>query len=233
MDTPTSRKKVLPLSALLLLIVVAVTLMACTDSRLHRLGIFSLSGTVEKISLLMTEKPQEDDPGLYLYRIPFTRPLVESYYIHVTGSERISRAILAAADGHDIPLPLAFSLAWGESSYRVHAVNRNSGSVDRGLFQLNSRTFAFLTEDQLYSPEVNARYGLAHLRFCLDEGKSELVALAMYNAGTARVRRGTPYSTLNHVARIMEYRQELERSFEGMLADPGRIAAAMSRRSDS
>jgi len=105
--------------------------------------------------------------------------------------------------------------------------------VDRGLFQLNSRTFAFLSEEQLYTPEINARYGLSHLRFCLDEGETELVALAMYNAGATRVRRGTPYSTLNHVAKIMEYRADLEGSFQEMLTDPGRIAAAMSPAGDS
>jgi hypothetical protein len=55
----------------------------------------------------------------------------------------------------------------------------------------------------------------------------------MYNAGATRGRRGTPYSTLNHVAKILEYREELERSFETMLVDPGRIAAAMSSADDS
>jgi soluble lytic murein transglycosylase-like protein len=158
---------------------------------------------------------------------------VESFYVEVTGNERITRSILAAADSNDIPLPLAFSLAWGESSFRVNAFNRNSGSVDRGLFQLNSKTFSFLSEEQLYTPEINARYGLAHLRFCLEEGDTELVALAMYNAGATRVRRGTPYSTLNHVAKIMDYQVELEHAFLDMLTDPGRIAAAMSPAGDS
>ena len=216
-----------------LLSILAMTLMTCTDTRTRREDISSLSGTVEKISLLMAQRAQDEDPGLYLYRIPYTRPLVESFYVQVTGNARITRAILAAADDNDIPLPLAFSLAWGESSYKVHAINRNSGSVDRGLFQLNSRSFAFLSEEQFYTPEINARHGLAHLRFCLEEGQTEIVALAMYNAGTTRVRRGTPYTTLNHVAKIVEYRQELQRSFETMLADPGRIAAAMSSAEDS
>jgi hypothetical protein len=196
--------------------------------------ISSLSGTLEKVSLLLAGKPQELDVGLYLYRIPFTRPLVESFYAEVTGDERITRSILVAADSNEIPLPLAFSLAWGESSFRVKAFNRNPGSVDRGLYQLNSKTFSFLSVDQFYTPEINARYGLAHLRFCLEEGDTELVALAMYNAGTTRVvSRGTPYTTLHHVAKIMDYQLELERSFLEMLTDPGRIAAAMSPAGDS
>jgi hypothetical protein len=221
------------LASAALLLILSSILTACADPRTSRQDISSLSGTVEKIALLMAQREQHEDPGLYLYRIPYSRPLVESFYEQVTGSDRITRAILTAADDNDIPLPLAFSLAWGESSYKVHAVNRNSGSLDRGLFQLNSKTFAFLSEEQFYSPEINARYGLAHLRFCLEEGKTEIVALAMYNAGTTRVRRGTPYSTLNHVAKIVEYREELEGSFGTMLADPGRIAAAMDSGGDS
>jgi hypothetical protein len=231
-------KKVVSRTALLLLAAgvlstAAFSFTSCTNSQPHKQEISSLSGTLEKISLLLADKPREDDTGLYLYRILYTRPLVENFYVQLTGNERVSRAIMTAADGNDIPLPLAFSLAWGESSYKVHAFNRNSGSVDRGLFQLNSKTFAFLKEDQFYSPEVNAEYGLAHLRFCLEEGETEIVALAMYNAGATRVRRGTPYSTLNHVAKILEYREELEQSFETMLVDPGRIAAAMSSADDS
>ncbi|MBN1837049.1 MAG: transglycosylase SLT domain-containing protein [Spirochaetales bacterium] len=226
-------RAVLTLAAAGLLSMISLNLVGCTEGGPRRQDISSLSGTVEKISLLMAQRARDEDPGLYLYRIPYSRPLVESFYLQATGNERISRAILAAADAYDIPLPLAFALAWGESSFKVHAVNRNSGSIDRGLFQLNSRTFANLSEEQVYSPEINSRHGLAHLRFCLEEGKTEIVALAMYNAGTTRVRRGTPYSTLNHVAKIVEYREELERSFEAMLGDPGRIAAAMRPAGDS
>jgi soluble lytic murein transglycosylase-like protein len=215
------------LLAAALLSAIALTEIACTAGWQQEQDISSLSGTLEKISLLMADRPQEEDPGLYLYRTPYTRPLVESFYSQLTGNERISRAILSAAEANDVALPLAFSLAWGESSYKIHAVNRNPGSIDRGLFQLNSKTFSHLDEEQFYSPEINSRLGLAHLRFCLEQGDTELVALAMYNAGTTRVRRGTPFTTLNHVAKILEYREELERSFEAMLTDPGRVAAAM------
>ena len=150
--------------------------------------------------------------------------MVENFYSQVTKSREITEAILAAADINDISIPLAFSLAWVESSYRIKALNRNSNSVDRGLFQLNSRTFPNLHEEQFYDPRTNAEYGLAHFRYCLEVGDNELVALAIYNAGVNRVRRGTPYSTLHHVARILDNKRELFESFTQMLKDNGEIA---------
>jgi soluble lytic murein transglycosylase-like protein len=183
--------------------------------------------TPETISFLLSEKPEEVDAGLYLYRNRLTRPLVESFYTGVTGDVEITDAILAAADNHNISLPLAFSLAWAESSYRVRALNYNAHSVDRGLFQLNSRTFPDLKEEQFYDARTNADYGLAHFRFCIDVGKTELVALAMYNAGVNRVRRGTPYSTLHYVAKILDNESKLLEAFEQMLTDNGEIAKVL------
>jgi soluble lytic murein transglycosylase-like protein len=180
--------------------------------------------TPETISFLLSEKPEDVDPGLYLYRNKLTRPLVESFYTRVTADVEITDAILSGADSNDISLPLAFSLAWVESSFRVRALNYNSNSIDRGLFQLNSRTFPSLKEEQFYNPWINAEYGLAHFRYCIEIGKNEVVALAMYNAGVNRVRRGTPYSTLHYIARILDKKRNLLESFEQLLTDNGEIA---------
>ena len=183
--------------------------------------------TPETISFLLSEKPEEVDPGLYLYRNKLTRPLVERFYTQVTANVEITDAILNAADSNDISLPLAFSLAWAESSFQVRALNYNANSVDRGLFQLNSRTFPNLKEEQFYNPRINAEYGLAHFRYCIEIGKNEVVALAMYNAGVNRVRRGTPYSTLHYVAKILDNKRKLLESFEQMLTDNGEIAEVL------
>jgi len=183
--------------------------------------------TPETIAFLLSEKPEELDPGLYLFRNELTRPLVESFYTRVTADVKITDAILSAADSYDISLPLAFSLAWAESSFRVRALNYNSNSVDRGLFQLNSRTFPNLKEEQFYDPQTNADYGLAHFRYCIEVGNDELVALAMYNAGVNRVRRSTPYSTLRYVAKILDNERKLIESFKQMLRDKGEIAEVL------
>ena len=161
------------------------------------------------------------DLGLAMYRDPRSRGEVQSFYAGVAGDDELARIILLQANAYDIPLPLAFALAWGESQFNPRAFNRNPLSVDRGLFQLNSRTFPHLNTEDFYDPRLNAHLAMRHLRFCLNEGDSELIGLAIYNAGNLKVRRiGTPYSTLNHIAKILDYRQEAGRGV------PARGAAA-------
>jgi hypothetical protein len=203
---------------------IAVFFLSCSGSVHNGEAAYPDILTPETISFLLSEKPEDVDPGLYLYRNKLTRPLVESFYTRVTADVEITDAILSGADSNNISLPLAFSLAWVESSFRVRALNYNSNSIDRGLFQLNSRTFPSLKEEQFYNPWINAEYGLAHFRYCIEVGKNEVVALAMYNAGVNRVRRGTPYSTLHYIAKILDKKRNLLESFEQLLTDNGEIA---------
>jgi soluble lytic murein transglycosylase-like protein len=209
---------------------ISVILLSCSGSVFNNNNVEATYPdilTPETIAFLLSEKPEELDPGLYLYRMELTRPLVERFYTRVAADVKITDAILSAADSNDISLPLAFSLAWAESSFKVRALNYNSNSVDRGLFQLNSRTFPNLKDEQFYDPQTNADHGLAHFRYCIEVGNDELVALAMYNAGINRVRRGTPYSTLRYVAKILDNEKKLIESFEQMLMDKGEIAEVL------
>lgn len=157
----------------------------------------------------------KDDKGLALYRSPKTRPAVEWFYTNVAGNREIALAILENADKNDIPVSLAFSLAYVESRYKPSAVNRNSNyTIDRGLFQLNSSSFPKLTEAEFFDPNVSAKYGMQHLRFCMDVAGNEVTALAMYNAGMTRVKNNeTPQHTLNYVGKIENYRGRLEGMF--------------------
>ena len=157
----------------------------------------------------------EDDQGLALYRQPQSRPAVEWFYTHVTSSREVALAILENADKNDIPLSLAFSLAYVESHFKTDAVNSNANyTIDRGLFQLNSASFPKLTEAEFFDPKVSAKYGMSHLRYCMDIAGNDITALAMYNAGTSRVKQNkTPQHTLNYVAKISNYRGRLESKF--------------------
>ncbi|MDE5899511.1 MAG: transglycosylase SLT domain-containing protein [Treponemataceae bacterium] len=161
------------------------------------------------------DKVTRGDEGLALYRRPSSKTAVEWFYLHVTGDRATSTAILEEAEKNDIPLSLAFALAYTESRYNVLAVNKNkNASIDRGLFQLNNRSFPQLTEEEFFDPAVSAKYGMAHLRFCLNVAGNEVSALAMYNAGTTKVRsNNTPQSTLNYVGKIMAYQEKLDRLF--------------------
>lgn len=156
------------------------------------------------------------DKGLDLYRNPQTRGAVELFFIRVTGKRDVTSAILKAADRENIPLTLAFALAYTESRFKSTAINHNvNGSIDRGLFQLNDRSFPQLEEVDFFSPSVSAQYGMRHLRFCRGIAKDDLVAVAMYNAGVTRVKNNqTPKSTLAYVSNIAKYKSKLDVDFE-------------------
>lgn len=155
------------------------------------------------------------DDGLYLYRQPYSKAAVEWFYIHLTEDRDVATAIMKEAEKNDIPLSLAFALAHTESEYKTTAVNKNTnGSIDRGLFQLNNKSFPDLREEDFFNPEISAKYGMSHLRFCLDTAGNEIAALAMYNAGTGKVRsNSTPQTTLNYVSKIDSYRKGIDRLF--------------------
>ncbi|MDR0400524.1 MAG: transglycosylase SLT domain-containing protein [Treponema sp.] len=157
-----------------------------------------------------------DDVVLDSYRNPETREWTVGFFELICGSPGIARAILEESERHSISPSLAFALSWEESRFNPRAENRKNrdGSIDRGLFQLNNRSFPKLTEAEFFNPQINAWYGMNHLRFCLDAGDSELSAVAMYNAGTTRVRsNGTPYQTLNYAARVFSTRRNIDSVF--------------------
>lgn len=162
-------------------------------------------------SLVVSHK-QKPDLGLSLYRNLESQSALIEFYTKITKNKDVTFAILENADKYNIPLSLAFALAYTESNYKVTAVNKNKNtSIDRGLFQLNNNSFPKLTESEFFDPYTSAYYGLAHLSFCLDTAGNEVAALAMYNAGTNRVRTGgTPQMTLNYVDKIFSYKEGLD-----------------------
>lgn len=157
----------------------------------------------------------EQDIILEAYGDPAYRERVVEFFSELAGSEQIASAILANAADLEISPALAFALCWEESRYNVMAFNRNHNeTVDRGLFQLNSGTFPDLPVEDFYDPEINAKHGLKHLLWCLNIAGTEVAGLAMYNAGTARVRSaGTPKGTLDYISRILKRQRKIEEQF--------------------
>lgn len=170
----------------------------------------------DPFSKVVNNYGKDFDVGLELYRSVHTRTAVEWFYTNVTENRDVALAILQEADKNNIPLSLAFALAHTESRYKIKAVNRNTNaSIDRGIFQLNNNSFPALVEEDFFDPYISAKYGMSHLRYCLDTAGNEVSALAMYNAGTNRVRNnGTPQMTLNYISKIQNYRQGLDNLFE-------------------
>ena len=182
-----------------------------TEAAVDDADLFSDSELNATVSLLQ----KKDDEGLALYRQTQSKAAVEWFYTHITNSRGIAQAVLENADKNNIPLSLAFALAHTESNFKVTATHSNTNnSIDRGLFQLNNQSFPNLAESDFYNPDVSAKYGLSHLRFCLDSAGNEIAALAMYNAGTNKVRNNsTPQMTLNYISKIENYRSWLEDNF--------------------
>ncbi len=168
----------------------------------------------EKERLIVQVDPRQDI-GVVLLANPLTKDRVKGFYYALTGSEEITESIIHHAVKNEIPIDLAFSLAWVESRFSPAAVSRNHSSIDRGLFQLNSRSFPALSEEEFFSIDRNAEMGLRYLKDCIELGGNTITGLAMYNAGRNRVARGnTPRMTLEYISRIMEYRKNFEENFK-------------------
>jgi hypothetical protein len=177
------------------------------------------------VSAIYQPSPGRGDTILDAYRNGESREWVIAFFTEVlkpagfysgTASAEAAAAILDNASAFNIPPSLAFALSWAESRFNPTAVNRSNrdGSIDRGLFQLNSCSFPQLKEADFFNPSVSAYYGMAHLRWCLDAGGSVVAGLAMYNAGTGQVKnKGAPKKTLDYVALILEVRQKIEETF--------------------
>ncbi|MBP7264300.1 MAG: lytic transglycosylase domain-containing protein [Spirochaetia bacterium] len=154
----------------------------------------------------------------HLYMKPTGRDLTLAFFSALTGSQQVAKAILDAAVDQNVPPALAFALAYEESHYKTAAVGHNADSVDRGLFQLNSKSFPSLSSKDFFDPVTNAEHGVSHLAYFLKAGGNEVAALAMYNAGQTRVSRGgTPRKTLDYIFRITNYRANLEALFEAQV----------------
>jgi hypothetical protein len=194
----------------------------------------------ENANFFFQDRAERRNLMLELYRDAETRDRVVDFFGSIGASPEIVEVILAGANSFDIAPALAFALAWEESRLNPYAINyqNRDGSIDRGLFQLNSHSFPRLEVQAFFNPEVNAQQGMSHLRHCLDIGGSEIAALAMYNAGTNRVNSsGTPRSTLDYISRIMENRWKIEdlfweqeTLFQEQLQDFSEVAGVESER---
>lgn len=172
--------------------------------------------------------PLNKDIGLALYRNTTTRPKVVAFYSDLAGSPHIARIVLKVANQFNVPLSLAFALAWRESKFSPRAVNYNGNSVDRGLYQLNSLSFPEVTPREFFDPTINAEKGLGYLSQCLKAGGNEVVGLAMYNAGMSTVyRNGTPRVTLDYISTILKYQDAVLTEFQHRLLKQAAVLRAI------
>jgi hypothetical protein len=195
----------------------ALSMASCTASQKVNLDldseILSIATHPEKVPTSIEERSRTDNIAAY-YRNPDTRKSVVEFFSVLTRSQNVAVAILDGAADHKVNASLAFALAYEESRFNPNAYGKNAGSVDRGLFQLNSTTFPDLTEAEAFNPERNAQEGIKYFRHVLDLAGNEISALAMYNAGRTRVsQRGAPVKTLDYISRIINYEKNINSLF--------------------
>jgi hypothetical protein len=164
---------------------------------------------------LVFNAEESPDSILEAYRNEIFQEKVIGFFGSIVNSNDLSALILKEAEARNISPSVVFALSWEESRFNQRAINRNvNNSIDRGLFQLNSSSFPKLKEADFFDPETNTRNAMAHLRWCLDYANSEVAGLAMYNAGSNRVRNGgTPKKTLDYVSRILRNSNRIEELF--------------------
>lgn len=149
-------------------------------------------------------------------RLNASFPSVVEFFAGYIGSREVAEVILKQSLSMEVPVNLAFSLAWGESRYNPLAVSGHNlhGTRDWGLFQLNDGGRPEWAKEDFFDIGKNTRSGLSFLRTCILEMGSVEMGLAAYNAGIYGVRQwGVPSSTQRHVRAITEYERELDRAF--------------------
>jgi len=174
----------------------------------------------EDSNFFLAVSERAPDPIIEYYRRSEYKSWVIEFFTDICSSREIAQVILQNAEEFEVSAALAFAVSWEESRFNPRAVSKpnRDGSIDRGLFQLNNRSFPELDTLAYFNVQYNARYGIGHLRYCLDFGGSEVSALAMYNAGTGRVTStGAPKVTLNYISRILENKSKIESRFHTML----------------
>ena len=153
-------------------------------------------------------------PALHFYRDARMRTAVMDFFISLVGSEEVALPVIYHSNKHNTSLLFIFSLMYAESQFLPNAVHKNVDSTDRGLFQLNSKSFPHLEEDDFFDPDLNAKYGLTYFQWCLSLSSSQEEAMAMYNAGYGNVKRGIiPKSTKHYIQKIYRYEENLRQEF--------------------
>lgn len=142
-----------------------------------------------------------------------------AFFDDYTNNTQITSAILSEALKQNIPVMLAFALAWGESKFNPTAKSElnTNGSRDWGLFQLNDKIYKWDRTD-FFDINKNATIGIKHLAECISKTENAYLGLASYNAGIYRVKNGSiPQSTDNHIIEILEYEDKLNKAFNNFL----------------
>ena len=139
------------------------------------------------------------------------------YYTDLIENENIAKLAITYSEKEGIETSLLVALMKTESNFNPNAINYNyNGSVDRGLCQLNNKTFPNLSKQDFYNPETNIKVAASFLNWCLRNSDYNLVrALAYYNAGWGNVtNENVGDLTLNYIQKITTYKKTFDDELE-------------------
>ena len=126
----------------------------------------------------------------------------------VHGNRRVLEAIYTYSGDLNKDFVFALLLQESEGDPAAHNDNLNKAgiivSTDYGLFQLNSKSYPNLTEEQLLQIETNVKYGIGHIRGELKYWNGNVrKALWTYNAGQNGILDGVPKRTIAYATEII------------------------------
>lgn len=126
--------------------------------------------------------------GILISRWSYHRFMVKMY------PRTYSEIVVKEAEQNGLDPYLVYSVIRAESNFNPQAKSK-AGAL--GLMQLTPATFEWLqkkdksesalSQEKLYAPEVNVRYGCRFLSLLLKKYSIRRTALCAYNAGIARV----------------------------------------------
>jgi soluble lytic murein transglycosylase-like protein len=130
------------------------------------------------------------------------------YYYMVIQDKLIVDNVFINARVRNIPESLIFAIIRCESFFDPTAINRknDNGTVDYSVMQLNSQTFAHLTERELMNVSCNIYNGCGLLEHLYKVYNGNLVKIIMaYNAGERAVDSGhIPKRTINYLNEVLK-----------------------------
>jgi hypothetical protein len=141
---------------------------------------------------------------------------IVNFYDTFVKNVSVTRLIVNTALSNHIPVHLFFALAWQESVFDPACVsyNKKSGkrpsSWDISLFQLNTLSYPNYSIRELANINTNCRLAADRMRENFERYGSWEESLIGYNGGNINVVYS---STIKHLARVLYYRDLLNRSF--------------------
>lgn len=150
----------------------------------------------------------------YLTRIEINEIIIqnkEKYlksYLEIVNNKEIVNVILLEALEKEVPVNIAFAMAFVESSFNSNAVNGNSSSYDYGLFQLNTKSFP---NADYFDIKENTKIALSYFNELFRKTGSWEIAVIFYNSGYRRTH--APVSSLEHMEKVLKKEREYDNIF--------------------